>query len=91
MSNHRQSQGKKAGGESPLEDLLEKTGLNSWEELAAMISVKSGQKISGSTLRRHAKKGWDGWLSLGLSIVQMDVVCELTGMRYEELPRQVAK
>lgn len=86
MKESAESQGHEKE-ELPLEHLLKKAGLSSWEELAAMISIKSGQSISGATLRRHAKRGWEGWLSLELSVVQMDAVVELTGISYEDLPR----
>ena len=74
-------------GDSPLNELLARSGVTTPEELAALISAKSGEKISGSTLRRRFNSGLKGWRKLGLSLVQWDALAEITKTPLDKLPR----
>lgn len=88
MVKTEKSQGnEKQGGESPLNELLERAGVTTPEELAVLISVKSGEKISASTLRRRYNEGIKGWRSLGLSLIQWDAVAEICKTPLDKLPR----
>ena len=83
----RKSQGNKQEGDSPLNELLERAGVATPEELAVLISVKSGKKISASTLRRRYNEGIKGWRSLGLSLIQWDALAEICKTSLDKLPR----
>ncbi|WP_293134894.1 hypothetical protein [Microcoleus sp. bin38.metabat.b11b12b14.051] len=85
------SQQKSQGSNSPLLELFEKAkikyGCNSWEEFAALISLKSGDQVSANTFRRCIKSGKKGWFKLSLSLVQWDAMAEITDISVKELPR----
>ena len=90
MARQTKSQPNQEGNQesdSPLNELLAKSGVTTPEELAALISARSGEKISGSTLRRRFNSGLKGWRKLGLSLVQWDAVAEITGIPLDQLPR----
>lgn len=64
MASTDKSQANEKEGDSPLNELMENAGVTTPEELAALISARSGEKISASTLRRRFKEGEKGWRKL---------------------------
>lgn len=86
MVRANKSQGKKEG-DSPLNELLERAGVATPEELAVLITAKSGEKISASTLRRRYNEGVKGWRNLGLSLIQWDALAEICKTSLDKLPR----
>ncbi|MEG4805416.1 hypothetical protein QUB63_32625 [Microcoleus sp. ARI1-B5] len=87
MVNQQKSQ----GGNSPLLELLERAknihGCNSWEEFAALITLRSGDQVSANTFRRCVRAGKKGWFKLALSLVQWDAMAEITGIPVNKMPR----
>ena len=81
MTKELQSQ---AITDCPLKEIREHLGLSP-EELAGVITYKSGQKISGSTFRRREEEGSDGWKKLSLTGLQWIVLCELAGVSRDKL------
>lgn len=85
------SQGNEEG--NYLIELLEKArakhhACNSWEEFAAMITLRSGDQVSGNTFRRTIRKGPTAWRSLSLSLLQWVAISEVTGVSMSELIRR---
>lgn len=68
----------------PLKEIREQLGLSP-EELAGVITYKSGQKISGATFRRREEEGSNGWKKLSLTGLQWIVLCELAGVSSDRL------
>ncbi len=72
-------------------ELLERAkirhGCNSWEEFAALITLRSGDQVSANTFRRCVRAGKRGWFKLALSLVQWDAMAEITGIPMEQIPR----
>lgn len=87
MARAKKSQQDKEVGESPLNELMERAGVATPEELATLISVKSGERISPSTFRRRYNEGVKGWRNLGLSLVQWDALAEICKTSLDKLPR----
>lgn len=79
-------------GENLLFELLQKAkerhGCSSWEEFAALITMRSGDQVSGNTFRRNLRKGNTAWKSLSLSLLQWVAIAEVTGMSIQELVKQ---
>ena len=74
-------------------ELLEKArtkhhACNSWEEFAAMVTLRSGDQVSGNTFRRTIRKGPTGWRSMSLSLPQWAAISEVTGVPMSELVRR---
>lgn len=90
MKEEEESQGNEEG--NYLLELLEKAktknpSCNSWEEFAALITMRSGDQVSGNTFRRNLRKGPTAWKSLSLSLVQWAAISEVTGVSMSELVR----
>lgn len=81
MAKESQSQAKT---DCPLKEIREQLGLSP-EELAGVITYKSGQKISGATFRRREEEGANGWKRLSLTGLQWIVLCELAGVSRDNL------
>ncbi|MEG4529869.1 hypothetical protein [Microcoleus sp. D2_18a_D3] len=81
MAKESQSQ---ARTDCPLKEIREQLGLSP-EELAGVITYKSGQKISGATFRRREEEGANGWKRLSLTGLQWIVLCELAGVPRDHL------
>lgn len=60
----------------------------SWEEFAAMVTLRSGDQVSGNTFRRTIRKGPTGWRSMSLSLPQWAAISEVTGVSMSELVRR---
>lgn len=92
MIRESESQGKDEGGENLLVELLQKAkerhGCSSWEEFAALITMRSGDQVSGNTFRRNLRKGNTAWKSLSLSLLQWSAISEVTGVSINELVKQ---
>lgn len=71
-----------------LEKAKNKHGCNSWEEFAALITMRSGDQVSGNTFRRNLRKGKNAWSSLSLSLLQWAAIAEVTGVSIQELIRR---
>lgn len=74
-------------------ELLEKAkaknpSCHSWEEFAALVTMRSGDQVSGNTFRRNLRKGPTAWKSLSLSLVQWAAISEVTGVSMTELVRR---
>lgn len=86
MASTKKSQANKEG-DSPLNELMESAGVATPEELAVLISAKSGERISASTLRRRFNEGQKGWRKLGLSLIQWDALSDLCKIPLDKMPR----
>lgn len=74
-----------------LEKAREKHGVNSWEEFAALITLRSGDQVSGNTFRRNLRKGKNAWKMLSLSLLQWVAISEVTGVTMSELVKKFKK
>lgn len=92
MIRESKSQENHEGGENLLFELLERAkdrhGCNSWEEFAALITMRSGDQVSGNTFRRNLRKGNTAWKSLSLSLLQWAEISEVTGIPIQELVKR---
>ena len=90
MISEPENQGNEEG--NYLVELLEKAksrhGCNSWEEFAALITMRSGDQVSGNTFRRNLRKGPSASKSLSLSLLQWAAIAEVTGVSLTELTRR---
>lgn len=90
----RESESQENNKESSyLIELLEKAktknpSCHSWEEFAALVTLRSGDQVSGNTFRRNLRKGPTAWKSLSLSLVQWAAISEVTGVSMAELVRR---
>jgi hypothetical protein len=92
MIRESKSQGNE-GENNYLNELLEKAksrhpGCNSWEEFAALITMRSGDQVSGQTFRRNLRKGTSASKNLSLSLLQWAAIAEITGVSINELVRR---
>ena len=61
--------------------------INSWEEFAALVTLRSGNQVSGNTFRRNVRKK-GAWKFLSLSLLQWAAIAEITGVSMHELIRR---
>jgi AraC-like DNA-binding protein len=91
MIRESKSQGNEEEG-NYLNELLERAksrhGCNSWEEFAALITMRSGDQVSGQTFRRNLRKGVSASKELSLSLLQWAAIAEVTGVSITELVRR---
>lgn len=71
-----------------LEKAKDRHGCDTWEEFAALISMRSGDKVSGNTFRRNLNKGQSAWKYISLSLLQWAALSEVTGVSMSELIRR---
>lgn len=71
-----------------LEKARSKHGCKSWEEFAALITMRSGDQVSGNTFRRNLRKGKSAWKSLSLSLLQWAAIAEVTDVSISDLIRR---
>lgn len=67
-----------------LEKARSKHNVNSWEEFAALITLRSGDQVSGNTFRRNIRKR-GSWKFLSLSLLQWAAIAEITEISMAEL------
>lgn len=61
--------------------------INSWEEFAALVTLRSGNQVSGNTFRRNIRKK-GAWKFLSLSLLQWAAIADITGVSIHELIRR---